>query len=145
MSIKPVDLFISNSVKLFEVNPSQTTISLTYKFLEKKKNSTVTFKTNNPHQSTNYKFQTNKSKDVSRLLSAMGPKGVTIDAKRIHKIASKKEKKNNKLKEIVGLSKLIVNTEVPEYISEANQQKSKSTEGAPSKSKKKKSNNKKKH
>lgn len=123
MSVKPIDNYITNSVRLFEVNPSQTLFSISYKPPTQKTDTKVFFRTHNSHLSLNYKFTTNKSKDVSRLLSALGPRGVSITPGKIEKIAQSK-KKNNKIKEsskkikgksiqdIVGLATLIVNTDV---------------------------------
>lgn len=122
MSVKPIDTFITNSVQLFEVNPSQTVFSVSYKWKSKdsKKKPIVSFRTHNAHLSNHYKFKTNKSKDVSRLLSALGPRGVTINRgkieKRVSKDSSKKSKKESKSRDVVGLSKLMVNTEVKEYV-----------------------------
>lgn len=128
MSIKAIDTFISNSVKLFEANPSQSLISITYqpsvnknddnqndtKKLKKKTNAKVTFKTSNSHINSNYKFTTFKTKDVSRLLHALGPSGVAINQ---NKIAKKKlkNKENTQIAKPIGLSTLLVNTEVQEY------------------------------
>ncbi|CCC66997.1 hypothetical protein NCAS_0A04390 [Naumovozyma castellii] len=125
MSVKPIDTFITSSVKLFEVNPSQTVISLTYKTpTEKKRQSDVIFKTHNPHLGTSYKFSTNKSKDVSRLLNAVGPRGVSVIPGRIERLnqtAAKVSKKKTSIKkktikDVVGLGSLIVNTDVKEYV-----------------------------
>lgn len=130
MSVKPIDTFITNSVKLFEVNPSQTIFSISYKCdakneQSKKKKTLVSFKTHNAHLSTNYKFNTDKNKDVSRLLSALGPKGVTLTLGKIEKQVKKpavnkvskkkKSKKDISVKDVVGLSTLMVNTDVKEY------------------------------
>ncbi|QID86335.1 signal recognition particle component [Saccharomyces pastorianus] len=125
MSVKPIDNFIMNSVRLFEVNPSQTLFSISYKPPTPKKNTKVSFRTHNSHLSSNYKFTTNKSKDVSRLLSALGPRGVSVTPGKIEKKAQlKKKQKNAKVKEsdkkiktkniqnVVGLVTLIVNTDV---------------------------------
>ncbi|CCK68293.1 signal recognition particle subunit SRP21 KNAG_0A06320 [Huiozyma naganishii CBS 8797] len=122
MSIKPIDTFITNGVRLFEVNPSQSAFSITYKppvvksdkGAEKKvskKCTKVAFRFNNAHLATNYSFDTNKSKDVSRLLNSLGPRGVSIANGKTNPI-SKKQKQ----KQIVGLSRLIVNTDVKEYV-----------------------------
>lgn len=131
MSIKAIDTFISDSVKLFEANPSQSLISITYqptvnttkdndnndeKYSKKRKIASVTFKTSNPHISSNYKFKTLKAKDVSRLLYALGPRGVTINQNRIAKRNIKnKENNNKKTKTAIGLATLLVNTKVEEY------------------------------
>lgn len=125
MYFKPVDSFIVNSVKLFEVNPSQSVFSLSYKLPENCSNPTVTVKTSNPHLSANHKFRTNKVKDVSRLLSALGPRGVTVNIgkveKKVKKPSSTKQyqgKFNKKVqtRDVVGLSTLMANTEVKQYV-----------------------------
>lgn len=154
MSVKPIDTFITNSVKLFEVNPSQTTFSISYKCDAKneqsqKKKTLVSFKTHNAHLSTNYKFNTDKNKDVSRLLSALGPKGVTVTLGKIEKQVKKpavnkvskkkKSKKNLSVKDVVGLSTLMVNTDVKEY-NPAEEKKQQGDTKAKDASKKKKQN-----
>ncbi|QLL30562.1 hypothetical protein HG536_0A03800 [Torulaspora globosa] len=146
MSVKPIDTFITNSVQLFEVNPSQTILSISYKWKPQssKKKPVVSFKTHNAHLSSCYKFKTNKSKDVSRLLSALGPRGVTITRgkieKRVCKPASrengKKSKKEAKSRDVVGLSTLIVNTEVKEHVPVV-EQKEQSLESSKKKNKNK--------
>lgn len=119
MSVKPIDTFITNSVQLFEVNPSQTVLSISYKWKPQsgKKKPVVSFKTHNSHLSSCYRFKTNKSKDVSRLLSALGPRGVTITRGKIEKRVSKPvSRKEAKSRDVVGLGTLMVNTEVKEYV-----------------------------
>ncbi|AQZ17746.1 SRP21 (YKL122C) [Zygosaccharomyces parabailii] len=124
MSIKPIDSFISNSVKLFEANPSQTTFCIAYKseaIPNGKINPKVSFKTHNAHLGAYYKFQTNKSKDVSRLLSALGPRGVTVTLGKVErrnklsKVLGKKARRKAKSKDVIGMSTLMVNTDVKEY------------------------------
>ncbi|AMD18878.1 HBL024Cp [Eremothecium sinecaudum] len=116
MSVKPIDTFISNSLQLLSANPSQTSISFTYKNknVDDKQYSHVTFKTRNSHLGLNCKFRTKKSKDVSRLLSALGPRGVNIVTSSIEK-----KKIKQKSKDVVGMATLLVNTEVKEYIPES--------------------------
>ena len=122
--MKPIDNFIMSSVRLFEVNPSQTLFSISYKPPTPKTNTKVSFRTHNPHLSSNYRFTTNKSKDVSRLLSALGPRGVSVTPGKIEKIAQLKKKQNGKIKQlnkktkgkniqdVVGLATLMVNVDV---------------------------------
>ncbi|CAI4044607.1 signal recognition particle subunit SRP21 SKDI_11G0960 [Saccharomyces kudriavzevii IFO 1802] len=125
MSVKPIDNFIMNSVHLFEVNPSQTLFSISYKPPTPKTNTKVSFRTHNSHLSSNYRFTTNKSKDVSRLLSALGPRGVSVTPGKVEKKAQLKKKQKNanaknsdkktkakNIQDIVGLATLIVNTDV---------------------------------
>lgn len=126
MSAKPIDTFITNSVQLFEANPSQTIFSIAYKCKHEgaARKPVVSFKTHNPHLSSHYKFKTNKSKDVSRLLSALGPRGVSITRGKVEKRASKsamkkldkKSRKKAQVKDVVGLGTLMVNTDVKEYV-----------------------------
>lgn len=149
MSVKPIDTFITNSVQLFEANPSQTIFSISYKCKSKstQKKPVVSFKTHNSHLSNHYKFKTNKSKDVSRLLSALGPRGVSITRGKIEKRAmkpvtkklAKKNKKKAHVKDVVGLSTLMVNTDVKEYVP-AVEETTKQTETTSSKKKKQNKN-----
>ncbi|SMN18855.1 similar to Saccharomyces cerevisiae YKL122C SRP21 Subunit of the signal recognition particle (SRP), which functions in protein targeting to the endoplasmic reticulum membrane [Maudiozyma saulgeensis] len=146
MSIKPLDSYIKNSVRVFEANPSETIFTITYKPLQesnnnnddnnkknkKKSGPSVTFKTHNNHLDTNYKFATNKSKDVSRLLNALGPRGVSIIPSKIERQAMRKKTttiikdgnnitkktkrtKKSKIVDTIGISSLIVNSKVKEY------------------------------
>ncbi|CCH59714.1 hypothetical protein TBLA_0B08990 [Henningerozyma blattae CBS 6284] len=103
MSVKPIDTYIQDSVRLFQVSPSTSTITITYKTkkdkLNKKEKETdeqikstktqpvnsVSFVTTNNQTSTHYSFETRKTKDVSRLLSALGPRGVTINLTKLEK------------------------------------------------------------
>ena len=122
-AVKPLDSYIKNSVRLFEANPSETIFTLTYKPIkESKKKTSVIFATHNSQLDTNYKFTTNKSKDVSRLLNAIGPRGVStiptkIERQAMRKNKTKKVKKNKKAKivDTIGISNFIVNAKVKEY------------------------------
>ena len=143
MTTKPIDNFILNSVSLFNVNPSQSAISITYqppkilnnsdasrisegkKVSKSKKFGKVTFKTSNPHLSANYKFITNKNKDVSRLLNAIGSNGVSIkplhilkrriNQKRHKSLSLKNKKKKISNYSITGLATLLTNDTIPKY------------------------------
>lgn len=130
MSTKPIDTFILNSVDLFKINPSQSAISITYQPpkvtaqpIGSSKNSInnlpkITFKTNNPHLSSTYKYKTNKNKDVSRLLNSIGPNGVSIIPNGILKRKTKNNNNKNSNKKvalITGLSTLIINNKIPEF------------------------------
>ncbi|KAL3232258.1 Signal recognition particle subunit SRP21 [Nakaseomyces bracarensis] len=86
MSVKPIDTYIDNSVRLFEANPSDSIISVTYQ--GGKDISHVSFRTHNPHLSTTYKFKTTKNKEVSRLLNALGPRGVSMNP--VSKVAKRR-------------------------------------------------------
>lgn len=116
MSVRPIDTFITNSVKLFEANPSQATISITYAHNPELERTRVTFRSSNPHLNSTYKFATNKSKDVSRLLNALGPRGVTVVPGKIEKQVlrkqGKKSKKRYKSVNVVGIGNLIANVRV---------------------------------
>lgn len=131
MTTKPIDTFILNSVDLFKVNPSQSVISITYQPPKEptKKLGKITFKSNNPHLSTHHKFSTNKNKDISRVLNALGPNGVSIIPnnnpllkthllKQENKINKKKKKKSKQ--QVVnhvttGIATLLANDKIPEY------------------------------
>ncbi|KAK5961395.1 signal recognition particle subunit SRP21 PWA37_001253 [Arxiozyma heterogenica] len=141
MTTKPIDTFILNSVSLFNVNPSHSIISITYqppaipndsngsqvsgsKLPRSKRFGKVTFKTSNHHLSSNYKFITNKNKDVSRLLNAIGSNGVSIKPQHIlkkrinqkrHKSSSSKDKKKISNYSITGLATLLANNKIPKY------------------------------
>lgn len=103
MSVKPIDTYIENSVRLFEANPSDSIISITYnggKGVEP-----VSFRTHNPHLSTTYQFKTTKNKEVSRLLNALGPRGVSMNP------VSKVAKRRNYL-DVVKKAKLANNNKI---------------------------------
>ncbi|GCE99417.1 hypothetical protein ZYGM_001518 [Zygosaccharomyces mellis] len=149
MSVKPIDSFISQSVGLFEANPSQTTFAISYKNRLPSQLPQVSFKTHNPHLNCHYKFETCKSKDVSRLLSALGPRGVTVtlgkvERSRKQKKLPKRHRKQSKVKDVVGLSTLMVNTDVKEYVPPAAQEVGGASTKTDAKKKKSKSKNKKK-
>lgn len=121
MSVRPIDTFIKNSVKLFEANPSQATISITYAHDPQLERTRVTFRSSNPHLNSTYKFATNKSKDVSRLLNALGPRGVTVVPGKIERQVLRKQgksksksksKKRFRSVNVIGIGNLIANTRV---------------------------------
>ena len=87
-----------------------------------------------------YKFRTNKFKDVSRLLSALGPRGVQISKGKIEKKKTSKKDASDS-KDTVGMSTLLVNTDVKEHIEEISKPASKQ-QAASSSGKKKKKNKK---
>lgn len=152
--VKPLDTFIINSISLLEANPSQTLVSISYGSEAKKRKlgekdssrvlsqhkSLVSFKTHNTHLGISYKFKTNKSKDVSRLLSALGPRGVQISKGKIEKKKTSKKDASDS-KDTVGMSTLLVNTDVKEHIEEISKPASKQ-QAASSSGKKKKKNKK---
>lgn len=131
MTVNSIDTYIQDSVRLLKVAPSTSTITITYKTIENKNDTTtdkknienkssVSFKTKNSQSSTSYTFSTNKSKDLSRLLSALGPRGVTInlssplEKKAFSNGKNKKKKitkKNNS--HLVGVSSILANKYIP--------------------------------
>ncbi|CAR22500.1 SRP9-21 domain-containing protein [Lachancea thermotolerans] len=115
MSVDALDSFITNSVTLLEANPSETVLSVTYN--PKAKSGKVAFKTHNSKLSTRFKFTTSRSKDVSRLLSALGPRGVSINNGKIEK-----KRTGKKVQAVGGMSTLLANVDVPEALEEPIQQ-----------------------
>ncbi|AET38196.1 signal recognition particle subunit SRP21 Ecym_2471 [Eremothecium cymbalariae DBVPG len=109
---KSLDLYIGNSLEVVSANPSQTVISFTYRN-SSDNGSQVKFKTRNNHLGLNYKFKTKKSKDVSRVFSALGPRGVSVETGKVEK-----KKTGLKSKDMAGIASLMVNTEVKEYVPE---------------------------
>ncbi|KAL6947218.1 hypothetical protein ACO0QE_002097 [Hanseniaspora vineae] len=89
--VKPVDTFIGSSVKTLEASPSDTLITMKYDFNKKFKiakdtsdkkehyKTSVEFQTSNNALDLHYKFSTNKIKELSRVLSALGPNGVSMN------------------------------------------------------------------
>ena len=89
--VKPVDTFIGSSVKTLEASPSDTLITMKYDFNKKFKTAkdtsdkkehyktSVEFQTSNNALDLHYKFSTNKIKELSRVLSALGPNGVSMN------------------------------------------------------------------
>lgn len=153
--VKPLDTFITNSISLLEANPSQTLVSISYGSEAKKRKlgekdssralsqhkSLVSFRTHNTHLGISYKFKTNKSKDVSRLLSALGPRGVQISKGKIEKKKTNKKDPSDS-KDTVGMSTLLVNTSVKEHVEEISKPASKQQSASSSSGKKKKKNKK---
>lgn len=121
--VKSADVFIERSLHLLEVNPSSTRISITYgsesKKQSKKKSSKVTkpevenrsfvsFKTFDPISGQLHKLKTFKTKELSKLLTALGPHGVVISKPTI--------KDSKEQVTIKGFSTILANTEVKEDI-----------------------------
>lgn len=97
-----VDSFIEDSSKLLEAYPSTTTLSVTYANSAKKKKksdksddksddkkedpkkatNSVTFKCYEPNSGKCIKLSTYKMKELSRLLTFVGPRGVSVSSKR---------------------------------------------------------------
>ncbi|CCE73240.1 Piso0_000269 [Millerozyma farinosa CBS 7064] len=92
-----IDAFIKHSVQLIEAYPSKTRLSITYanslkkqqKRAEKvfkadtnkKATNSVTFKCFEPDSGKCIKYKTYKSKELSKLLTFVGPRGVTLTKK----------------------------------------------------------------
>ncbi|SCU94658.1 LADA_0G10110g1_1 [Lachancea dasiensis] len=121
MSSDRLDSYITSSIALLEANPSSTLVSVKYQ--SGAKAGKVSFSTSNPNLLANHKYSTSKSKDVSRLLSALGPRGVSLMP---GKVAKKRKSKNSKLASVIdvnGMSSLMANVDIPEAIEEAPQPK----------------------
>lgn len=92
-----IDAFIKHSVQLIEAYPSKTRLSITYanslkkwkKRAEKvsktdtnrKATNLVTFKCFEPDSGKCLKYKTYKSKELSKLLTFVGPRGVSLTKK----------------------------------------------------------------
>ncbi|CCE72679.1 Piso0_000269 [Millerozyma farinosa CBS 7064] len=92
-----IDAFIKHSVQLIEAYPSKTLLSITYanslkkqkKRVEKvtkadtnkKATNSVTFKCFEPESGKCIKYKTYKSKELSKLLTFVGPRGVSLTKK----------------------------------------------------------------
>lgn len=92
-SEKSVDYFIESSSKLLEAFPSTTTLSITYantlkkskpskaegkEVDSKKATNQVTFKCYEPRSGKCVKYSTFKIKELSRLMTFIGPRGVLV-------------------------------------------------------------------
>lgn len=113
-AIQSLDTYLERSTSLLESDPENTLVSVTYrnkggKSKESSKGEnqeeskgaesgcsnssttrSVSFKTYNDGNGICYRFTTNKAKDLSRVLTALGPKGVQFTKSK--KIPSKKRK-----------------------------------------------------
>jgi len=93
--VKSTDVFIERSLHLLEINPTTTRISITYGSETKKQSknqhkvtkpdittdehkSFVSFKTYDPISGQLHKLKTFKTKELSKLLTALGPHGVSV-------------------------------------------------------------------
>lgn len=121
---------------LLTVNLSQTRISITYGSNTKKDNSDkiskhkaesfVSFKVFDPSSGVLYKLKTHKVKDLSRVLTALGPHGVVITHGDKNGKNSKKSKKQadnsgdvetsheTKSSKLRGFSSVLANAEIEE-------------------------------
>ncbi|KAH3899727.1 uncharacterized protein SCODWIG_02473 [Saccharomycodes ludwigii] len=131
--VKPVDTYIKSTSNLLEANPSQTLLTIKYNIVNHHKkskenkgetsdkntvnikfNTSVTFQTKNPELGLFHDYTTNKVKEVSRVLSALGPKGVTMNVNN-NKVLKKKDflysnlKGKNKKKQKKSSTSLISN------------------------------------
>ncbi|AGO10431.1 AaceriABL025Cp [[Ashbya] aceris (nom. inval.)] len=114
MSVNHLDSFIKDSLQLLSANPSQTLVSFKYRGgIEGDRTAVVRFRTHNSHLGLHYKFKTYKQKDVSRVLSAMGPRGVNVAS-----VAVERRKRKQASRDTVGMAALLVNTEVKQHVPE---------------------------
>ncbi|SCU89952.1 LANO_0D07008g1_1 [Lachancea nothofagi CBS 11611] len=117
MSSGRLDSYITSSIALLEANPSSTVVSIKYE--SGAKAGKVSFRTSNPQLLARYKFSTSKSKDVSRLLSAVGPRGVSITPGKV----AKRRCRAAPVIDVNGMSTLLANRDIPEAREEAPQPK----------------------
>lgn len=111
-----MESFIQSTADLFEAFPSAT-VSITYKNATKKKptdsnatRNTAKFKVFEPHTGKCIQYKTSKSKELSRLLTYLGPRGV-LSMKRAHE---EEEDESKKPKLMVGVSSVMANTKFEE-------------------------------
>ncbi|SCV01574.1 LAME_0G17106g1_1 [Lachancea meyersii CBS 8951] len=120
MSSARLDAYITSSIALLEANPSSTLVSIRYQIGAKA--GKVTFRTTNSELLARYKYSTSKSKDVSRLLSALGPRGVSIQPS--SKVArQRKTFQMSRPTDVTGMATLMANVDVPEAVEEVLQPK----------------------
>lgn len=132
--VKSADVFIERSLHLLETNPASTRISITYgsesKRQSKKKQhkitkpetttspsenkSFVSFKTYDPISGQLHKLKTHKTKELSKLLTALGPHGVSIP--KPIKNADTQQKETIEQVPIKGFSTILTNTEIQEEL-----------------------------
>ncbi|AAS50746.2 ABL025Cp [Eremothecium gossypii ATCC 10895] len=114
MSVKPVDSFIKDSLQLLCANPSQTLVSFRYRGGSAEGSAAeVRFRTHNSHLGLHYKFKTRRQKDVSRVLSALGPRGVNVVA-----VGTERRKRKQASRDLVGMATLLVNADVKQHVPE---------------------------
>ncbi|SCU92366.1 LAFA_0F09868g1_1 [Lachancea sp. 'fantastica'] len=120
MSSTRLDGYITSSIALLEANPSSTVVSIRYQ--SGAKAGKVTFRTTNAQLLAHHKFSTSKSKDVSRLLSALGPRGVSIQSP--SKVARQRKKLDARgPTDAGGMVTLMTNVDIPEAVEETPQPK----------------------
>lgn len=141
-----MESFIQSTAELLEAFPSAT-VSITYTNAAKKKSAdskttrhTAKFKVFEAHSGKCIQYRTSKSKELSRLLTYLGPRGV-LSLKRAH---DDDDDENKKPKLVVGASSVMANTkfEETEPVAAAETETAAPVE-AEKKSKKKKKNKKK--
>ncbi|GMM46847.1 signal recognition particle subunit [Pichia kluyveri] len=82
MKIKNIDTYLTSTKELLESNPNNTTISITYTHVKKNDNkvrSIIKFKTFNNKSGIVHIFKTHKSKEFSKIINALGPRGCNIN------------------------------------------------------------------
>lgn len=131
MAKQTIDSFIEHSSALFEAFPSTTILSFTYSNEKKKAgkrksvdiedenskkaSNAVTFKCYEPSFGKCIKYKTNKVKELSRLLTFVGPRGVNVSKKR-ERTEDTDEKANKRIKVDItseftpGLASIMSNT-----------------------------------
>lgn len=87
--IKSLDRFIERSTQLLEARPDTTRISTTYTHRRAKHNvenvsvtgskpATLTVKTYDPVSGACYRIRIHKSNELSRIMSSLGPRSITL-------------------------------------------------------------------
>jgi hypothetical protein len=131
-------------------NLEKTRISITYgsnkkeeKVTKNRADSFVSFKVYEPVSGGLYKLKTQKVKDLSRVLTALGPHGVQITKDVEHNVkkdrggdTSMKPKNGKETVQIRGFSSVLANSEIEEEVEEVKKEEPKKE--APKKIKKKK-------
>lgn len=155
--VKSADVFIERSLHLLEINPNSTRISITYGSESKKQakakqnkitksdtsenRSFVSFKTYDPISGQLHKLKTFKTKELSKLLTALGPHGVSV-FKPVEKNQDGDNKTQGQQVSVRGFSSVLVNAEVKEGVTPEVQKPKSSdqsgTAGGSKKNKKKK-------
>lgn len=139
--IKLLDTYVERSIAFLETNP-EVLVSITYHTKPSKTSSTheahsyITFKTYNAQSGICYKYKTSKAKDLSRVLAALGPRGVQFTKT---KKVVKDDKKHLEEKYVVngrGFASLMSNKE---FVEEQVKPEESKPEAVPEGKKKKKS------
>lgn len=112
-----MESFILSTAELLEAFPGAT-VSITYSNVAKKNNKpdskgvshTVKFKVFEAHTGKCIQYKTSRTKELSRLLTYLGPRGV-LSVKRAHE---EEETEHKKPKLMVGVSSVMANTKFEE-------------------------------